>query len=436
MKEDLDQPVGRPVDAQQSAGEPEGDPRWTPTPNEEPANGPGAVAALVLILAAVGILFVVRPGARIPIAFIVAIIGMVMIHEWGHFFTARRAGMKATEFFVGFGPRIWSFRRGETEYGVKAVLIGGYVRIIGMNNLEQVDPAEEDRTFRSKRFGARFTVLVAGVTMNLICAFVLFTIAFAATGRLGDTTTTVSTVGRDTPAEAAGIEAGDRIVSVNGQPLDEWSDIGVALTGTIDEQIPLVVERDGAMRELTATPVARGDDSDVGCLGVSPESETLDMSPGEAVGETASIMWRAPVEVGKEIGSFMSPSRLSEEFGAIGDDEQRGGACVSGIPNRPMGILGMTAASGDIAGGSLWNFVFLLALINLILAVFNLIPLLPFDGGHAAIAIYETINGKITGRPNYRSDYRKMIPVSAFVLILLILLFVTVTILDIEYAFF
>ena len=126
------------------------------------------------------------------------IILMVMLHEFGHYWTAKRSGMKVTEFFVGFGPRLWSFTRGETEYGVKAIPAGGYVRIIGMTNLEEVDPADEPRTFRQGTPGKRLTVILAGVTVNLIIAFVLFFVVIAGQGRVSDgpNTTVNQVVGR------------------------------------------------------------------------------------------------------------------------------------------------------------------------------------------------------------------------------------------------
>src|SRR4029079_19291502 len=101
----------------------------------------------------------------------------IVLHELGHFLTAKKAGMKCTEFFIGFGPRIWSFRRGETEYGVKAIPAGAYVKIIGMNHLEEVDPSDEERTYRRKPFWRRLSVAVGGSTMHFLIAFVLICVA-------------------------------------------------------------------------------------------------------------------------------------------------------------------------------------------------------------------------------------------------------------------
>ena len=144
----------------------------------------GARASLLLVLLGVVVLVVARPSARYSVAIIVGIVAMVVLHEAGHYLVAKRAGIKVTEFFIGFGPRLWSFRRGETEYGVKAVLVGGYVRTIGMTNLEEVDPADEPRTFRRASYGSRLLLTVAGVSVNILLAFVLFFVVIAGQGRL------------------------------------------------------------------------------------------------------------------------------------------------------------------------------------------------------------------------------------------------------------
>src|SRR5438270_13747000 len=131
--------------------------------------------AIVLILAIV-------TGFSPFLGVIFALIAIVMLHEFGHFLTAKWAGMKVTEYFFGFGPKLWSVRRGETEYGIKALPLGGYVRIIGMNNLEQVDPADEPRTYRQQSFPKRMAVAVAGSFMHFVMAFILLFVLWAAVG--------------------------------------------------------------------------------------------------------------------------------------------------------------------------------------------------------------------------------------------------------------
>ena len=131
----------------------------------------GMVLAIVVLVA-------VRPSTAITVAIIVGLILTIMLHEWGHYIAAKKSGMKVTEFFLGFGPRIWSFRKGETEYGIKAIPAGGYVRIIGMTNLEEVDPEDEPRTYRQATVGKRLITVLVGIIVNLSIALVLI---FAAT---------------------------------------------------------------------------------------------------------------------------------------------------------------------------------------------------------------------------------------------------------------
>jgi RIP metalloprotease RseP len=142
----------------------------------------GAGVSLLILLAGLILLAIVRPSAIGTLAIIFGIVALIMAHEAGHYFTAKRAGMKVTEFFLGFGPRVWSFRRGETEYGVKAIPAGGYVRIVGMTNLEEVDPDDEPRTYRQAKFSKRLTVVVAGVSVNIVLAYFLLFGAVAGQG--------------------------------------------------------------------------------------------------------------------------------------------------------------------------------------------------------------------------------------------------------------
>ena len=140
-------------------------------------------AFLAVLIGGLLLLALVVPGSRIPLIIVAGIVVMVMLHEAGHYFAARWAGMKATEFFLGFGrPKLFSFRRGETEFGVKPIALGGYVRIVGMTNLEDVDPEDEPRSFRQGTTGKRMVVILAGVTMNFLLAYVLFFIVIVGPG--------------------------------------------------------------------------------------------------------------------------------------------------------------------------------------------------------------------------------------------------------------
>src|SRR5438270_2832380 len=174
-------------------------------PGIEEAAGTGWARGALLVLAVV--LFGARFGLSV-IAIVLALIVMIFLHELGHYLTAKWAGMKVTEFFLGFGPKIWSFQRGETEYGIKAVPAGAYVKIIGMNNLEEVDPADEERTYRAKSTWRRLSVAVAGSTMHFILAFVLVCVVVMGFGLPKPMTTLQSVSG---PAAEAGLHKGDKI---------------------------------------------------------------------------------------------------------------------------------------------------------------------------------------------------------------------------------
>src|SRR5438067_1847636 len=160
----------------------------------------GATRILVLLVVALVALFVLDSGARTAILLVVGIVVMVMLHEAGHYAMAKRSGMKVTEYFLGFGPRLWSFRRGETEYGVKAIPAGGYVRIVGMSNVDEVDPADEERTYRAKPYRHRLGVAVAGSTMHFLIAGVLLFVVFAVVG-LPDARPVISQIVADSPAQ-------------------------------------------------------------------------------------------------------------------------------------------------------------------------------------------------------------------------------------------
>jgi len=399
--------------------------------SEEVAPPTAAIIGVAFVVGLVG-LFVLQPGARIPLLIVLGLVGMVMLHEAGHFVTARRAGMKVTEFFVGFGPRVWSFRRGETEYGVKAIPAGGYVRIIGMHNLEKVDADDEDRTFRSKPFRFRFVVVLAGITVNLMLAFGLFFVTILGDGRATGPTTTISGVTEGSPADEAGIRVGDRVLTIAGEPIDEWDNVSEALVGRADEPTTVVLERDRREIVLDTVPAARTEDTTNGCLGIGPTVGTENVGVGTAGREAARTMVVGGRDTAVAIGRLVSPAGVSEYSRNFSGEIERESPCVSGGSDRPVSIIGIVSFGSDAVGDNLWHLVFLLGAINLLLALFNLIPLLPFDGGHAAIALYETVIGKITRRDDYRADFRKMIPVSAVVLIFLLTLAVSAAVLDVR----
>ena len=205
-----------------------------------------AVTGISLVVVAVIALAILRPSTAVTIAIIVGLVLTIMLHEFGHYVAAKKSGMKVTEFFLGFGPRIWSFRRGETEYGIKAIPAGGYVRIIGMTNLEEVDPEDEPRTYRQATTGKRLITVLAGIIVNLILALVLVFAVVAVHGvPPTEPSTTLDSVIKGSPAQIAGMRSGDRVVSINNAPITDFDSVGKAIRAHNGEPITVVVDRDG-----------------------------------------------------------------------------------------------------------------------------------------------------------------------------------------------
>lgn len=392
-------------------------------------NRRGATYILVAVLVGLFLLAVFRPGARDALAIVVGIVLMVMLHEAGHFLAARRAGMKASEFFVGFGPRLWSFRRGETEYGVKAIPAGGYVRIVGMSNLEEVDPADEARTFRRGSYGNRLVVVLAGVTMNLILAFGLFFIVIAGQGRVADgPSTTISSITPKSAAAAAGLRADDQIVAVDGRPIEGWEELKAAIESRGGQATTFLVVRDGVRIPIEATPQTRGDQ---GFLGVAPTTQFRDVGVFEAIPESFRSIGDISVGTVEGIGRLFSPSGVEEYSRNFGSNAPKAGTPEADA--RPRSLIGIVDEGSQIIDGNVWALLWLLGGISLVLALFNLIPLLPFDGGHAVVVVYEWIASKVKGR-EVRVDFRKLMPVTAVVLAVFLTLGLSAMFLDIRQA--
>jgi membrane-associated protease RseP (regulator of RpoE activity) len=356
---------------------------------------------------------------------ILALVIFVTVHELGHFVAAKATGIKATQFFFGFGPRLWSFKRGETEYGVKALPLGGYVRIIGMNPMEEVAPEDEARAYRNKPFWVKSVVVLAGVGTNFLLAFILFFGLVVASG-VNEPTTQIGTVveelpsGEPTPASAAGLEPGDALVSIAGVPIEQWEDVGTAVSSRADEVVVIVVERDGQEVQLDALLAKRTDEATgqtVGFLGITPETINRPVAIGEAFGVSGRFFGLAVGDTFDAVATLVRPETISRLAGVFMGNTD--------VPNeqRPVSVIGIGQIGAQVDQIGLAAFIFLLASINVMLGCLNILPLYPLDGGHFAVALFE----KVTRR---RVDIRYLAPVAAAVIAFFVFLGLAAVILD------
>lgn len=372
------------------------------------------------------------------IAFVVALLATVMLHESGHFFTAKRFGMKATQFFVGFGPTLWSRRRGETEYGIKAILLGGYVRIVGYTPLEQIDPGDERRAFYRQPARQRAIVIAAGVVVNLVVGFVLLLAINLAIGLpTGQNRTAIVDVvnpcvppsldkpcgsgAPSSPAARAGLRRGDRVVSLAGRPIRNWDDLRAAiLAAKPGTEVSMVVRRGDPprphpLRLRLANVEGRA------FLGMSPQVRVARWdrkglgAPAAAAGQFGTYLGQLghiAVDLPSAIPKLFSPERAQTPAGQVGS------------------VYGAGEVSGQIfASNQSWRykaflFLSLVVSVNIFVGVLNLLPLLPMDGGHLAVLCYERIRAWIArtrGRPDPGTvDMTKLMPVTYIAVVLLV----------------
>ncbi|MEX2587700.1 MAG: site-2 protease family protein [Actinomycetota bacterium] len=357
-------------------------------------------------------------------AFIVTMLVMVVFHEWGHYITAKKFGIKVEEFFVGFGPRIFSRRRGETEFGLKAILLGGYVKIAGMNPFQEITDEERPRTFGAKPAWQRAIVLSAGSFTHFILATVLFAGMFGVIGVPDRLTTTVDMVvpeieGRPGPASEAGIEPGDTIVQIDGTGIETWDDVREAIRPTAGQTIEVVVERDGEeiTRQMTPVPAEVPVDAEnldetetVGQIGIGPEVHIERSGPIASIVDGTKMTGEMIVLSITGVGKIVHPgiSEVLKAFGGTGEREL--------TEDQPIGLVGGARIAGQAtAAGNLSVLVSFLGSFIVFVGVINLAPLPPLDGGHLLVLGLE----KLLRR---EIDARKVIPAAAAVLVFFVLL--------------
>jgi RIP metalloprotease RseP len=320
---------------------------------------------------------------------------------------------------------LFSRRRGETEYGVKAFPLGGYVKIAGMNPYEEISPEDYPRTYGARPPYQRAAVIVAGPITHFVIAFILFAIFFAFYGqptavaaRIGGVAKTVA--GQPAPAAAAGLRAGDEIVSVDGVPRANEDQFLKAIKDHPGEPIRLVVDRDGRRIVVTVTPAK--DSKGQGKIGVLVESGTVLSTNKKGVLGSFVAAGAQIGEVTKQtvlsLGKVFGPEGIGRMFNLIFGNAQRN-------TGDAVGSIGVASAAGQITQAfGFGPLIFLLAGVNVFVGILNLLPLPPFDGGHLAVVAWEKIRGR-------KVDARKLVPLTMVVVVFLMVWFVGITYLDI-----
>lgn len=404
--------------------------------------GSSLIRLFVLLLAIVAA--GVYTHSLATIAIVAALVVMIMIHELGHFVTAKLSGMKVTEYFLGFGPRIWSFKKGETEYGIKLVPAGGYVRIIGMNSLEAVDPVDEPRAYRQAAFHKRVIVTAAGSFMHFVMAFLLLWSLFSFVGIPDTSKVQIAAVSvfdnSQSPAAAAGILPGDLIVSADGQRITGISQLASIISRSPGVPVRLVILRNGHDITKVVTPVnaskvkiagqqVEPTGHNDGIIGVELVPPIQKVNPFSAVPMSMSNLWNYSVQTVSALVSHFSPHGISNYVQQLRNPSTHlNSPGASSRFESPVGIVRLASQAAQSGWGPVLSLLFS---INIFVGIFNLVPLLPLDGGHIIIAVYERIRS--TKKRRYQVDIMKLMPLTYLVLTVIVLLGVTALYLDITH---
>jgi membrane-associated protease RseP (regulator of RpoE activity) len=363
---------------------------------------------------------------------------MLVLHELGHLVVARLSGMQVTEFFIGFGPRLWSVHRGETTYGVKAIPAGAYVRITGMSSLEVVDPAVEHRTYRQQSYPKRMAVALAGSATHFAVALALLFFVYMAVGRPDPTRWVVGEVVSGSAAASIDVRVGDRIVSVAGVETPGFEDFGVVVRGLPGREVVVVLERDGdtSTRTMTVGERLRIDGTVAGFFGVGSDRPMEILGPvGAGVEASARFVDLVGMSVDGLVGFFTPDGLVSFVTGgdepsvrpepALSVGAGGGGSGQVADPgvdpadeDRLLSIYGAARLGSAMLDDGWSTYLWFLILVNVFIGVFNLVPLLPLDGGHVAIATYERIRS--VGGRRHMADSAKLIPLTWAVVTLLV----------------
>ena len=355
------------------------------------------------------------------LAFVVALLFSVMVHEFGHYITARKFGMRISEFFLGFGKRIWSFQRGETEFGLKAIPAGGYCKIEGMAPNDEMPEGEEGRAFYKASSAKKLIVLGAGSFLHFVLGFLLLFLLFVGIGT-NQVLPVISEVVSNSAAQAAGIQPGDEIVAINGKKVTEWYKDVEVIRQSQGAELTLDLNRDGEL--LTIVTNARLTDVDgtkryvlgiINDVGLKRSSVLLSVKNSAIV--TKSFLTESVKSLAK------LPEKIPALWGATVRGEERDA-------NGLVGVVGVARVSGQAVGSDkltpmerLATFILIVASLNIFVGIFNLLPILPLDGGHMAVAIADEIRAffaRLRGRPRPAPiDVTVLTPITMVVFVVL-----------------
>lgn len=380
------------------------------------------------------------------LAFVFALLFSIMVHEYGHYITAKRYGMRVTEFFLGFGRRIWSTKRGETEFGIKAIPAGGYCKISGMSSREELEPEVAHRAFYRARTREKLVVLGSGSILHFILGFLFLFILFTGVGVVKSlpiiqevlpcvpTKTQCAPNDPVSPAKKAGLLAGDEIIGINGARDLDWSEISPVLRSSAGKPISLLILREGSEITVDLVAASRTIDGDTrGYIGIVNKYGLVRENPisaiassTQATGQLFAGSIKALIGLPQQIPSLIRQTFLGEERNSDG----------------LVGIVGVARATGETASSSnlttgekVATFLLIIASLNIFVGIFNLIPILPLDGGHIAVALYEGLRRQIyrlRGRAEPgKVDVEKLTPITAVVLAALVFLTALLLIADI-----
>lgn len=382
----------------------------------------GVVAAVVL-LTLIG-------GWALPLV-IVLIIVMVMGHEFGHFITAKREGLLVTDFFVGFGPIIWSTQRGETRYGVRALLLGGYVKVPGMTWGVPVDPAIEPRTYREASYPKKVLFASAGSIMHGIMALVLAWAALTFIGvpsssHVGVLSFTPWQGHKENAAQLAHLKVGDQILAVDGTKITSVDQLTSIVHHSAGKRLTFLVELNGHEKTLHATPVngrtIKEDGTrlgNAGYIGIGVGDLTVHESPFAAVPNSFHQVGSIIADAVHAIFHVFSPGEFSSLFHQVASP--KAATNVKNQDARPVSIVGVVRVATQAANAGALQLISILVAVNIFVGVLNMLPMLPLDGGYVAVATYERLRTR-RGQRSYEADINKLAPVIyAFITVLLVL---------------